>query len=148
MKTKTVQGTQLTPAIILADKALRADMQAAWDKTTNEKIEYGGWIYYKEGTYRTQQKKGDATSVGLTPAPAYKRDSGYEIVGDWHCHPGTDVAASRPSAEDIKNAKAKDYFMFVMTAKAQPKAGWKEELLQQIEIVDDNPAKYRIWNII
>lgn len=101
----------------------------------------------KTNTYRSNQKKGDAMSVGLTPAHAYEADEGFVIVADWHCHPGTDVAASRLSKEDISNAKSKNYFMLVMTSKKDPKKGWPEELLKEIEVVETKDA-YRIWNII
>ena len=149
MLTKTVEGTVLTPQSILAIKDVQTGMVAAWNSTVRDKVEYGGWIggNAKTNTYRTNEKKGDAMSVGLTPAPAYKADEGFVIVADWHCHPGTDVAASRPSKEDISNAKSKSYFMLVMTSKKDPKKGWPEELLKEIQVVETKDA-YRIWNII
>lgn len=149
MLTKTVQGHVLTPATILSNKEVRTGMLAAWNSTQKEGIEYGGWIFFNaaDQTYRTNQKKGDKMSVALTPAPAYK-DQAYVIVADWHCHPGRDVAASRPSKEDIENAKAKDYFMLVMTSKKEPKKGWPEEMLRQIKVEEDTDPNFRIWNIL
>lgn len=149
MLTKTVGETILTPASILADKNVQAGMLAAWNSTQKEGVEFGGWIYFhpENKEYRTNQKKGEKMGVILTPVPAYKKDEKYVIVADWHCHPGHDVAASRPSKEDISNAKAKNYFMLVMTPKKEPKKGWPEELLREIAIVEETDA-YRIWNII
>ena len=149
MQTKTVEGTVLTPQSILAIKDVQTGMVAAWNLTVRDKVDYGGGNFFsaKGDTYRSNQKKGDALSVGSTPAPACKAGERFVIVADWHFHPGTDVAASRPSKEDMSNAKSKSYFMLVMTSKKDPTKGWPEALLKEIEVVETKDA-YRIWNII
>lgn len=149
MLTKTVGTVQLTPATLLTSEAVTQEFKASFDKAAETNIETGGWIFYNSanGTFKTkrQTKGAQEDSIILTPVPA--AETGYVVVADWHCHPGNNVAGSRPSGADINIAKSKQYFMLVLTFKKAPKSGWKADLLTQVQIVDDN-ASYRLWNII
>jgi hypothetical protein len=151
MNQVTVQGVVLQPDTVLANRNVLTGIQAAWDKTQMKRWEFGGWIYFNAVTqeYRTNEKTDKSDSgVILTPPPAFKGAAGYEIVADWHCHPGNDVAASRPSAGDIANGQNKLYFMFVVTPRKVPKAGWPADLSRLAMVLIDNPASYRIWHIL
>jgi proteasome lid subunit RPN8/RPN11 len=147
MPNKTVGNVTLDPATIFAAKAVKDVFLASFNKTQDKKQEHGGWIYFNatSNAFKMKEKtQGDANSIILTPVPAV--DTGYQVVADWHCHPGKHVGACRPSDPDIENAKSKNYFMFVLTNNKEPKSGWQVDLLKKISIVDDN-ATYRLWNI-
>jgi len=76
-----------------ADEAATAAILDAWQRSVNEQVELGGYIFKKNGKYGFSTNLGNADSVsfpkGLPP--------GYEEIGLWHTHP------SKKSNADLSN---------------------------------------------
>src|SRR5579883_1988107 len=98
----------------LDEKDVQHNLQQAWNKTQDEEIEYGGWIYKYNTTdskiqYKTKQKTDkQASSITLTQAKDLLQFEAPEkiILADFHCHPagknkGDKIAAGKPSAADV-----------------------------------------------
>jgi hypothetical protein len=92
----------------------------AWGNTRQNNVEWGGWIYYipQSNSYATKLKTdGQATSIVLTKPNdlGWFSSRNYPVIADFHCHPGNDVSAGKPSKPDIDGAKGLTYARLVFT---------------------------------
>jgi len=103
----------------LADKLVINTLKQAWEKTLENKVEWGGWICEtSDGGYAAKaQTDGQAMGVVLTRPKDLEnlKSRGYKILAQYHCHPGKGVPGCRPSRGDVENAKNLSYPSLVFT---------------------------------
>jgi len=97
-----------------------SSLKDAWEKTQKSNHEWGGWIYYipLSNSYSIKLKtdKGNKSIILTRPKDLQdltKKD--YTIISDFHCHPGGEMNACKPSNEDISGAKQLTYHRLVFT---------------------------------
>ena len=102
----------------LEDNNIKAVLAQAWNLTTQKKFEHGGWIYHdpRQNRYGIRIKTDkNPSSIILTKPEDLQDLNAYTILADYHCHPGSDVAAGRPSDPDLDGACALSYTRLVFT---------------------------------
>lgn len=95
----------------------------AWRSTVANNVEYGGWIYRNDAMggqnkYSVRTKTDNQnSSIVLTNTNdlAWFRQRNCVILADFHCHPGNQVSAGKPSQADISGARGLTYTRLVFT---------------------------------